>query len=189
MSVIVPAMLASERLRPLKRVEYDRLVELGCFQDERIELLEGQLFAMSPPGPGHNDVTIKLNMLFAQAIGKRALVQVQGPFAASDDSEPQADLALLPSQDYSRAHPERAYLLIEVAESSLRRDRLIKAALYARAGVAEYWIVNLADGVIEVHRGPRNGHYGSVTTHGPGETIRPEAFADIEVSIADILPR
>src|SRR4051812_10762587 len=142
MSVIVPASLASERLRPLKRVEYDRLVELGYFEDERIELLDGQLIAVSPPGPGHNDAIIKLTMLFAQAIGKRALVQVQGPFAASDDSEPQPDLAIIPSQDYSRAHPERAYLLIEVAESSLRHDRLLKAVLYARAGVAEYWIVN-----------------------------------------------
>src|SRR4051794_7475291 len=104
MSVIVPAMLESRRLRPLKRAEYDRLVELGCFEHEKIELLDGQLIAMSPQGPAHMDVTTTLTMLFAQAVGNRALVRVQGPFAASDDSEPEPDLALVPNQDYSRAH-------------------------------------------------------------------------------------
>jgi Uma2 family endonuclease len=189
MTVIDLAMLTPERLRPLKRVEYDRLVELGYFEDEKIELLEGHLVAMSPQGAEHTYVITKLNMLFAQAIGTRALVQVQGPFAASDDSEPEPDLALIANEDFSHQHPAHAFLLVEVAQSSLRKDRLIKAALYARAGIAEYWIVNLADRVIEVHRAARDDRYTSVTAHGPGDTISPEAFSDIRVPIADLLPR
>jgi Uma2 family endonuclease len=189
MTVIDLSVLAPERLRPLRRDEYDRLVELGCFEDERIELLEGALVEMSPQGTPHMFVIRKLTMLFAQAIGKRAVVQVQGPFAASDDSEPEPDLALIPDEDYARVHASRAFLVVEVADSSLRKDRLIKARLYARAGVPEYWIVNLDTRVFEVHRAPEGERYARVTTHGPDETVRPEAFDDIAVRIADVLPR
>src|SRR4029077_12696675 len=149
--MIDPAVLATETVRPLRRDEYDRLVALGYFEDEKIELLDGLLIAMSPAGAAHMYVITKLNMLFAPAVGKRALVRVQGPFAASDTSEPEPDLALVPNEDHSRDHASQAFLLVEVAESSLRKDRVVKASLYARAGIPEYWIVNLRERVIEVH--------------------------------------
>jgi Uma2 family endonuclease len=180
--------LEPERVRPLRRAEYDRLVELGYFEDEKIELLEGVLVAMSPQGTEHTHVVSKLTMLFARAIGERALLRVQGPFAASDSSEPEPDLALVPNLDYSREHAARAFLVIEVAESSLRKDRLLKANLYARAEIPEYWIVNLRDRAIEVHRTIRNGSYAQVDSHGADETISPSAFPDIAVRIADVLP-
>jgi len=188
MSVIDLSALGPERIRPLRRDEYDRLVAAGCFEDEKIELLDGVLVEMSPQGVGHAYAIQQLIMLLVPALVGRAVVRPQSPLAVSDDSEPEPDLAILPSGDYSRQHPTHALLVIEVAESSLRKDRRLKAALYARAGIPEYWIVNLADGLIEVHRASRDGAYSQVTTHRPGETIGPQAFEDVRVPVADIVP-
>ncbi len=182
------SLLGPGQVRPLLRSEYDRLVDLGCFQDEKLELLDGTLVAMSPQGAAHAYAVRKLNMLITQAIGPRALVQLQSPLAVGDVSEPEPDLALVPNLDYSRAHPTRAFLVVEVAESSLSKDRLLKAAVYARAGIPEYWIVNLAERRIEVHRSPGSAGYAIVTTHGTTDILRPEAFADIEVAVASVLP-
>jgi Uma2 family endonuclease len=187
MSVIDPSLLAPERVRPLRRQEYDRLVAAGCFEDEQIELLEGVLVAMSPQGTAHAYAVGQLNMLLAPALVGRAIIRPQCPFAASDDSEPEPDLAVVPKANYLHEHPAGALLLIEVAESSLRKDRLIKASIYARAGVPEYWIVDINAGCIEVYRAPRDGVYAQITTHGRGETIQPQAFADVQVPVAEVV--
>jgi Uma2 family endonuclease len=187
--MIDPALLSSERLRPLKRSEYDRLVALGCFEDEKIELLDGLLVAMSPTGAGHAYTVTKLVALLVRGLGERAIVRGQVPFGAAEDSEPEPDLAVVPNQDYSHDHPTHAMLVVEVAESSLRKDRGVKAALYARAQVAEYWIVNLTDRTIEVHRDPLDGRYASVVTHAAGDVIHPECFPDLRISIAEVLPK
>ena len=189
MNVIDLSTLARERLRPLRRAEYDRLVQLGCFEDEKIELLDGLLVAMSPQGAPHLYVIRKLSKLFTLAIGERALVQTQGPLAVSEDSEPEPDLALVPNEDYSSVHASRAFLVVEVAETSLRKDRLVKSALYARAEIPEYWIVNLEERVIEVYRSVRGGAYANVTVHGPGQVISCQAFPDIQVPVAEVLPQ
>jgi Uma2 family endonuclease len=186
--MVDPAILASERLRPLRRVEYDRLVDLGYFDDEKIELLGGVLVALSREGPGHAHSIQELTVRFVRAIGERAMVRVRAPFAASDDSEPEPDVALVPNEDDSHQHPTRALLVIEVAQSSLRKDRLLKSGLYARAQVPEYWIVNLAERVVEVYRDPQGDRYSSMSTHPAGETLRPVAFPDIEIPIGDVLP-
>jgi Uma2 family endonuclease len=186
--VIDLSTLAPDRVRPLRRAEYDRLVELGYFEDEKIELLGGWLVARSAqPAPDMHVIT-KLTMLFARAIGNRALVQAQGPLAVSEDSEPEPDLALIPNEDYSHDHPTRAFLVVEVSQASLRKDRLVKAAMYARAGIPEYWIVNLDERVVEVHRVAGDGGYATVITHGPEQTLSPEAFGDVIVPIEEILP-
>ncbi|HEU5077439.1 MAG TPA: Uma2 family endonuclease, partial [Polyangiaceae bacterium] len=100
-------------IRPLFRDEYDKLAALGVFDNERLELLEGALVEMSPPGPPHSSSVDKLTMLLAPAVVGRAIVQVQGPFAAERISEPQPDVMLLPPGDYSGGHPEQALLVIE----------------------------------------------------------------------------
>jgi Uma2 family endonuclease len=187
--MIDPALLSSERLRPLRRREYDRLVELGYFEDEKIELLHGMLVAMSPQGAGHAHAVSKLFTLFVRGLGERAGVRSQAPLGASDDSEPEPDLAVVPNQDYSHDHPTHAMLVVEVAESSLSKDRRLKAALYARAQVPEYWIVNLTDRRVEVHHDPRGDRYPSVVTHGDGDVIHPACFADLRISIAEVLPK
>jgi len=188
MSVIDLAALGPERIRPLRRDEYDRLVAAGCFEDEKIELLEGLLVEMSPQGVGHAYAIQQLIMLLVPALVGRALVRPQCPLAVSDDSEPEPDLAVLPCGDYSQQHPTHALLVIEVADSSLRLDSKLKAALYARAGIPEYWIVNLPDGLVQVHRACLDGAYSQVTTHRPGETIRLQAFEDVRVPVAEVVP-
>jgi Uma2 family endonuclease len=175
-------------VRRFKRDEYDRLVEIGLFVDERIELIDGLLVEMSPQGAAHAYAVRQLNMLLTRAIGDRALVQIQSPLAVNDDSEPEPDVALVPKADYSRAHPKRALLVVEVADDSIRKDRLIKARLYALAGVPEYWIVNLSNRAVEVLRAPSSNGYLRVTSFASGEVVSPEAFPDLVLAVDEILP-
>jgi Uma2 family endonuclease len=175
-------------LRGLRRVEYDKLAELGEFGDERVELLYGTVVRMSPKGPAHESVSQRMNRAFVRLFDCRASVRIQSPFAASDGSEPEPDLALVPLGDYPDAHPTSAHLLVEIANSSLAFDRGVKAKLYAECNVPEYWIVNLVDGCVEVYTESIRGTYARVTPYRIGDRIRPLAFPEIEVSVADILP-
>lgn len=177
----------SDGIRPLRRVEYEKLAELGMFGDERIELLRGVLVPMSPPGPPHSATIDRLTRILVVAFLDRAVVRVQNPFAALEDSEPQPDLAVVPLAEYDAAHPERALLVVEVAESSLRRDRGVKLGIYAENGVPEYWVVNLVDRRIEVHTGPSSAGYGVVRFVERGQVIRPVSFPDVQLSVDDVL--
>ena len=177
----------TERYRPLRRVEYDKLIELGAFQDEHIELLEGLLVPMSPIGPPHASAVMKLDAILLPRLVGRAAVRVQLPFAALDLSEPEPDVAVVPSGDYDTAHPDQAYLIIEVAESSLSTDRGIKLRLYPSCGVPEYWIVNLPERLIEVYSEPSGGVYAKVSRYEHGESLRPIHFDDVEVRVADVM--
>ena len=176
-------MLLPETPRPLKRSEYDRLVALGAFEDERVELLYGTLVAMSPQDPGHTGPIGVLTMLLVPALVGHALVRVQAPIVAADESEPEPDLAVVPLGSYRTAHPDRAHLIIEVALSSTKKDRLVKAPLYASSGFEEYWLVEVAAGVVEVYRDPVGGVYRAVTRHGAGETLTLQAFPSVAVPV------
>jgi Uma2 family endonuclease len=180
--------LAPETVRPLRRVEFERLVELGMFEDERVELLRGLLVAMSPIGSLHGESVARLTEILLPALMGRARVRVQAAFVADDESEPEPDIAVVPMEDYWDGHPAVAHLLIEVAESSLRKDRLIKARIYAEAGVPEYWIVDLGGRAIEVYRQPGDGRYADVTRHGDGERVALLAFSDLAVDVSNVLP-
>jgi Uma2 family endonuclease len=186
--MLTDADLAPDRVRPLLRAEYDRLVESGAFEEERIELLEGVLVTMSPQKPPHAHTVQQLTAALSAALSGRAIVRPQLPLALSDDSEPEPDVAVVPRGDYSREHPSEALLVVEVALSSQRRDRIIKGRIYARAGVAEYWVVDLISRTIEVHQNPRGAQYTRITGHGDDETLRLSAFPEVEVHIGSILP-
>lgn len=121
------AVPSPETVRPLRRAEYDRLVELGHFQDERIELLEGQLVQMSPIDSRHSSAVQLLGARLLPALVGRATVRIQSPFGVLDTSEPEPDVSIVPTNDYVDEHPTTAYLLIEVAETSLHLDRVLKA--------------------------------------------------------------
>lgn len=175
------------RIRPLFRDEYEKLAALGAFEDERIELLEGALVEMGPPGPPHSSSVDKLTMLLAPAVVGRAIVRVQGPFAAENISEPQPDLMLMALGDYTSAHPEQALLVIEVSESSLKKDRGIKQRIYARNGTQDYWIVNLVEHVIEVYREPQGERYTLVQRFAPGDSITPLAFPELLIPVNGVL--
>lgn len=184
--MLEPSLIHPEMPRPLKRSEYDRLVAMGAFEDERVELLYGTLVAMSPQDPGHTSPIGQLTMLLVPALVGRALVRVQSPLIACDESEPEPDVAIVPLGDYRAAHPEGAHLVIEVALSSAKKDRLVKAPLYAVSGVTEYWLVDVKAGCIEVYRDPSAEGYRLTTVHGPGDTIQVEAFPDVAIRVDDV---
>jgi len=183
-----PASLISNPIRPLKRVEYERLVSEGYFCDEKVELLFGMVVEMSPIDPAHSESVSRLDALLHDRLAGRARVACQNPFAATEDSEPEPDLFVFPPGDYWHAHPDRAYLVVEVARSSLKQDRGAKALLYGASQVDEYWIVNHLDGVVEVHRDRRDGRWQTCTTCSRGDTIAMVAFPDVSIAVAEILP-
>lgn len=177
------------RIRPLRRVEYDRLVELGVFtKDDKIELLRGALVEMSPQGSLHADCAGVLMTLLIRKLGDRASVRAHSPFAATEDSEPEPDVVVYPPRRYASGHPQTAFLVVEVAESSLRKDRGLKSEIYAENGVPEYWIVDLVHGAVEVRTEPADGQYARMQTYRRGQRIAPVAFPDLELATDDFLP-
>ena len=192
-SVSHASEFASEwgHVRALRRSEYEQLIRAGAFAHERVELILGRLVDMSPIGPEHTFAVHCLYDALAGALRGRAIVRSQLTIALSDETLPEPDLAVLPmrADKYVHERPEKFLLLIEVADSSLGRDMRLKADLYARHGVPEYWVVDLKAQVVRVHRALGNGRYGRITEHGRGETIAPEAFADARVVLDEVLPR
>jgi Uma2 family endonuclease len=186
--LIVPEDIAPEKPRRLTRAEYDQMVAMGLFSDERVELLHGVLIAMTPNDPPHASPLELLGEILTLGVAGRARVRAQLPLVAADESEPEPDLAIVRRDDHSKSHPREALLVVEVADSSLRKDRRVKGPLYAASGFREYWIVNVAARVIEVHRGPSGDGWASITRHGSDETLHPEAFPDLAIRIADFLP-
>ncbi len=157
--------------------EYHRMAEVGILgENDRVELIDGELIDMSPIGQGHAAVVCGLTEAFVLACTGRAIVSPQNPVRLDRTSEPQPDLAILRRRaDFyatgERPGPADVLLLVEVADSSLRFDRAVKLPLYARAGIAEVWIVDLNRRVIDAHGMPDGGGYRAVTTHHVGETL------------------
>ncbi len=173
--------------RPLSRAEYDRLVLCGALNDQRVELVRGEVVEVRRMEPRHAAVIRTLNELLVTTLAGRATVQVRGPLAVSEHSEPEPDLAVIERGDYWDEHPRSALLVVEVAEAAATADKVSRAALYAGCGVAEYWAVNLAERVIVVHRRPENGSYGAVMEKGRGESIALVAFPAVQVVVAAVV--
>lgn len=184
-------------LRRWQRAEYDRLVDLGIFHGEPIELIGGQLVVAEPKGAYHVSTVTKIEYALRAVLPPGWLVRSQAPMWLDDESEPEPDLAVVPGgfDDYLDSHPSRVALLIEVADSSLAFDRERKGSLYARAGVADYWIVNLIDHVLEVHResvsdaaAVHGWRYASIVRLGPSVSVTALAFAHRPILVSDLLP-
>ena len=143
-------------LRRWTRSEYDRLVHLGMLHDEPVELVGGHLVVAEPQGSYHASVLGAASDALRALLPHGWLVRIQMPVALDDESEPEPDVAVVPGEwaDYRTSHPSRPVLVVEVSESSLSFDREDKGSLYARAGVRDYWIVNLVDRTLEVYRDP-----------------------------------
>jgi Uma2 family endonuclease len=185
-------------LRRWTRAEYERLVELGVFAGEPLELIGGQLLVAEPQHAYHASVISRLEYAVRAMLPPGWIVRTQLPVALDDESEPEPDLVVVPGRpgDYQGTHPARVALVVEVAESSLAFDRGHKASLYARAGVEDYWIVNLVDRVLEVYRegAPDPGavygwRYRSVTALAPPAVVAPLAFPSTSMAVEDLLPR
>ena len=188
-AVVDPKQLEPERIRPLRRVEYDRMGQIGVFgDDEHVELLRGALVAMSPQGEGHADCAGLLMTVLVRRLDQLASVRAHSPFAAGEYSQPEPDVAVYPPRTYGRGHPDQALLIVEVSDSSLRKDRGLKSEIYAEAGVPEYWIVDLVHGVVEVRTAPSDGHYTRLETRGRGEHIALVAFPELSIATDDFLP-
>src|SRR5206468_9545262 len=146
-----------EWLWRMTRARYDAMVANGALEeDEPIELLDGLLIVREPEGGRHAVIVGRVRRALEAAFGQGCYVREDKPFALDDMSEPEPDVVVVrgPDSRYIDQHPSKQLLIVEVAESSLNRDRTFKARLYARAGVADYWIVNLVDEVLEVYRRP-----------------------------------
>jgi len=184
-------------LRRWKRVEYDRLVELGVFDNDPIELIGGQLIVAEPHGTYHAASIGAADYAVRAALPPGFTVRVQLPVSLDDESEPEPDLAVVGGRptDYRDAHPAHPHLIVEVAESSLSFDRQEKGSLYARAGIEDYWIVNVVNRVLEVYRdpGPDAGaaygwRYRAVTVLEAPAVVSPLAFPPSRIAVADLLP-
>jgi Uma2 family endonuclease len=166
--------------------EYEKMVATGILaQDDRVELIEGEIIAMSPIGDPHAAIVTNLTHLLVHAVGERARVQVQGPARVPPRSKPQPDLALLRPRSYRHrgATTSDVLLVIEVADTSLHYDRTVKLRLYARAGIPEYWIVDVNTDTLEVFRSPAGERYAKRQRPASGETVAPLEVPDAVIPI------
>jgi Uma2 family endonuclease len=184
-------------LRHWKRIEYERLVDLGVFAGDSIELIGGQLIVAEPQGAYHASSINTADYALRAVMPPGWTVRTQAPVSLDDDSEPEPDLVVVPGRpaDYRQAHPARPALAIEVAESSLDFDRRHKGSLYARAGIQDYWIVNLIDRVLEIYRDPQPSTdtaygwaYRSVEVLLPAATAVPLGIPGARIVVADMFP-
>jgi Uma2 family endonuclease len=176
--------------------QFHYLGDLGCFEGRRAMLIDGFIVEEGPMNPPHAIAGTKTEDLIREAFGRGWHLRVQKPMALSQRSDPEPDVAVVPGRpaDYT-SHPTTAALIIEISDSSLRYDTTEKMRLYAAAGIADYWVLDVTGRRLLVHRTPRPepgerfGHgYADVTTFGPDDTVSPLAVPGAVVRVGDMLP-
>jgi Uma2 family endonuclease len=172
---------------------YDEMIARGILtSDDRVELLAGEIVEMSPIGSPHAACVKRLNRLFSLTLGERAIIGVQDPIALPPDSEPEPDITVLRAREdfYAQAHPRASdvLLLIEVADSSIRLDQLVKLPIYAAAGIVEVWIVDLVSNQIEAYTRPEQGTYREKRIVRDEAMLTPVAVPELSVRVSDVLP-
>lgn len=183
---------APVELRLLTVQDYHRMVESGILApDERVELIEGQIFHQAQRGTSHCAAITRIKRVFHRKLADKALICLQNPVQLSDFSEPEPDVAIvkLDPLDYEDHHPTPAelFLLIEVSDSTLKRDLEIKAPAYARSGVGECWVLDVKGRCLYVLREPEADGYGVELRLRDGEAIAPLSFPDCQVQVSDFL--
>lgn len=182
--------------RRFSRQDYERLVAEGFFRpEERLELVDGELIMMTPQGSRHATAVRLAEDTLRSIFGVGFDVRVRLPIALGLDSEPEPDLAVVVGspRDYRDAHPQTAVLIVEVTDTTLPYDRERKASLYAQAGIPEYWIINLSDQCLEIHRHPEGvgsscATYQSRSVAHPSDTVTPLKSPQGSLVVADLLP-
>jgi Uma2 family endonuclease len=172
--------------------EYHEMVRAGIIaEDARVELLDGEVIDMPPIGPVHAGGVKRTSELFHDRFRDVAMVAAQDPIALGEYGEPQPDVALLRRRDdfYTSGHPAPSdiFLLVEVADSSLEHDRVRKALQYAQAGILDYWVEDLVEHTLVVHRDPTPEGYRTVQTLRRGDAIAPLAFPDRVLAVTDLV--
>jgi Uma2 family endonuclease len=190
------AVPVAPRPRVWTRAEYYRLADLGFFRGQRAERIGGVIMVQSPQNWPHARTTDRAAEVLRGAFGPGFWTRMQLPLSLGQSSDPEPDVSVVAGrrEDYSD-HPPTAALVVEVSDTTLWFDRNEKASLYAAAGVADYWIIDLGHGRLEVRRDPRpdpaqphGAAYATLTTHAPGETVTPLAAPQARVAVADLLP-
>ena len=185
MELVLPPPITRHRINA---EQFHKMAEVGMFvPGERVELIEGEIIDMAPIGSFHCGNVGWLTQIFAETLHGKAIVWVQNAVRLAADVEVYPDLALLkPRSDFYRnahAGPDDVMLVVEVADSSAAFDRSVKAELYARHGIAEYWIVDIPARSIRFHRAPQDGRYTDITaTETPGPTVVP-GLTDVSVDL------
>jgi Uma2 family endonuclease len=185
-------MSAQLEPRRFNVTEYYKMAKAGILKpDDRVELIEGEIIKMSAIGSPHAACVSRLVRLLSKAIGDTAILSPQNPVRLDDFSEPVPDIALLkPLDDYYAARhptPIDALLVIEVADSSLLKDRNVKVPLYARAGISEVWLVNLSKETIEVYSEALNGKYRKCRKFKRGEVVKSSTVKGLALKVNEIL--
>jgi len=180
------------------REEFHQMADFGMFDGKHVELIDGEIIEM-PVAKGRHVKAVSLTLrALTAAFGTAYWIRPQAGLELDPHSEPEPDLTVVPGdiRDYDdEDNPTTALLVVEVSDTTLHLDRNRKAPLYARAGLAEYWIVNLVDRQLEVHRNPiadsaapLGFRYADVTIHGPADFVSPLASPSARVAVADVLP-
>ena len=181
----------------LTRARYDQMVEAGILgPEDQVELLDGLLVAREPQGNRHAVVVALVRAALERAFGRSYYIREEKPVALDDLSEPEPDLVVVrgrPRDYLGKGHPASPLLIVEVSETSLRLDRMRKGALYAHAGIVEYWVVNLKGSILEIYRQPVRGadgewKYDSVRLLKRGAVVTPLAPPRARIRVAALLP-
>lgn len=172
--------------------EYQRMGQAGILtEDDRVELINGEIITMTPIGPRHNAAVSRATRALVEAVGDHAIVLVQGSVRLDQSSEPQPDVVLLRAEPdfYATrlAGPDEILLIIEMAESSADYDSEVKSSLYAAAGVREYWLANLTTRIVTCFSAPAKGAYQRQQEHREGESIAPAALPDCAIPVGTLL--
>lgn len=175
--------------------EYYQMAELGFFDGKRVELIEGEIIEMAPMKTAHATALDLAVQVLSKIFAEKFVVRTQMPISFSKTNEPEPDLMVVKGQirDFSKFHPKTAELIVEVSDSTLRYDRTVKAALYARNNIGEYWILNVKDRILEVYRQPKRDKnlgfiYAEKLILAEGDEVSPLAAPHSSVKIVDILP-
>ena len=179
------------------RQEYHQMAELGFFTRQRVELIEGQVIVISPMRGAHATAVALAAKTVEPVFGPGYFARWQMPFRIGDLSEPEPDVAIIMGdiRDYVDEHPTTTALIIEVADTSLTYDRVTKGSLYAKAGIRDYWIINLVNRRVEVHRNPLpdaeasyDHRYADITIFGEQDSVTPLAQPQARIAVSDVLP-
>jgi Uma2 family endonuclease len=173
--------------------EYHRMAETGILdEDERVELLFGKIIWMSAKGTAHSSAIARTNKLLQNGLGNQAWISIQDPITLNNRSEPEPDIAVVQIDplDYADHHPtpSEVYLIIEVADSSLKFDCETKDKAYAQAGIVDYWVIDVVNRQLYVFREPNEEGYQSQVIWGEDGMISPLQFPDLQIAILEMLP-
>jgi Uma2 family endonuclease len=191
MAARAPIEIDAAMLRRLRVDEYHRMIEAGVLgEDEHVELLEGVLVSMSPHGPPHARAIQRLTKLLVRAAGDAFDVRCQLPLTLADHSEPEPDLAVIHAGEGAsfERHPTTALLVVEVASSSIAVDRGLEARVYATASIGEYWIVDVARELLEVHADPdpAEGRYRALRTLGRSDVATSACMPALRFTVDEL---